>query len=66
LPRPYDDRVTSARKGLLERFFDFYSISFGITAPPPAKQKLLFVVLIGFFVLTAIIMFLVAKFASRL
>lgn len=54
----------SERKGILQNFFDFYSVFFGVTAPPPQRQKLILVLLIVFFVLTGMMMFLVAELAS--
>ncbi len=54
------------REGLLQRFFNFYSIYFGITAPPPAKQKLLLGVLVLFFVLLVVGLVVVAEVVSHL
>jgi len=46
---------------LLQRFFDFYAVYFGVTPPPPNRQKLMLAALIGFFVVLAGVLVLVAK-----
>jgi hypothetical protein len=56
----------SERKSLLQKFFDFYSIYFGVTVPPPGRQKLLLALLIAFFLITGLAMYLVAQFASNI
>jgi hypothetical protein len=56
----------SERRGLLHRFFDFYSVYFGVTSPPPAKQKLVLALLLAFLLITGLLMYLVAHFASTL
>ena len=55
-----------AAPGLLQRFFDFYSVFFGITAPPPKKQKLVFWVLIAFVMVLVGVLVLIAKVVSTL
>ncbi|HWR13303.1 MAG TPA: hypothetical protein VN577_00635 [Terriglobales bacterium] len=58
--------MASERKGLIEQFFDFYSVYFGVTAPPPAKQKLMLAALVFFFVGLALVLFVVAELVSKL
>jgi len=53
-----------AKPGLLQRFFDFYSVYFGITPPPPHRQKLMVILLVSFAVMLVIILVLVGKLAS--
>jgi len=53
-----------ARPGLLQRFFDFYSVFFGITAPPPSRQKLFVALLLAFFVGVIVMMVVVGKLVS--
>jgi len=55
-----------SRPGLLQRFFDFYSVYFGITAPPPQKQKLMVGLLLAFLVALVIVLVVVAKVVSSL
>ena len=55
-----------ASSGLLQRFFDFYSVVFGITAPPPAKQKLVLAVLVVFVAVLVVMLVVVGKFVSTL
>jgi len=50
--------------GLLQRFFEFYSVFFGVTAPPPQKQKLVVALLVAFVVFVIVAMFVVAKLAT--
>jgi hypothetical protein len=54
-----DDNVS--KPGLLQRFFDFYAVYFGVTPPPPSRQKLMLGLLIGFFVVLVGVLLLVAK-----
>jgi len=53
-----------SKPGLLQRFFDFYSVYFGITAPPPEKQKLMVVLLAAFVVVLVLVLVVVAKVVS--
>jgi hypothetical protein len=53
-------------EGLLQRFFDFYSVYFGVTAPPPARQKLVLVTLLGFAIVLVVGLVLFAEFVSHL
>ena len=46
---------------LLQRFFDFYAVYFGVTPPPPHRQKLVLAALIAFFVVLVGVLVLVAK-----
>ncbi|MGZ4814062.1 MAG: hypothetical protein ACXVZV_01540 [Terriglobales bacterium] len=55
-----------SRPGLLQRFFDFYAVYFGVTAPPPHRQKLMLGLLVGFVVVLAIVLVVVAKVVSNL
>ena len=50
-----------ARPGWLQRFFDFYSVYFGITAPPPQQQKLMVGILVAFLVVLVAVLYVVAK-----
>ena len=51
---------------LLQKFFDFYSTYFGITAPPPEKQKLMVGLLAVFVVVLIVVLVVVAKVVSGL
>jgi len=55
-----------SRPGLLQRFFDFYSVYFGVTAPPPEKQRLVLGLLLAFVVGLVIVLVVVAKVVSTL
>lgn len=52
--------------GLLQKFFDFYSVYFGITAPPPERQRLMVALLIAFVVVLAAVLFAIAKVVSSI
>ena len=52
--------------GLLQKFFDFYSVYFGITSPPPEKQKLMVGLLVLFVVALVVVLVIVAKVVSGL
>jgi hypothetical protein len=58
--------VNVSSPGLLQRFFDFYSVYFGITAPPPKRQKLVVILLIAFVVILVTTLVLVGRFVSTL
>lgn len=53
-----------SRRPLLQRFFEFYSVYFGITAPPPEKQKLVVGLLVAFVIVMIVAMVVVARLAS--
>ena len=54
------------RRSVLQRFFDFYAMYFGVTAPPPEKQKLVVAILIVFFVLLGVGLVVFAEILGRL
>ncbi len=54
------------RPGLLQRIFDFYAVSIGVTPPPPHRQKIMLALLIGFFVVLIGVLVLVAKLVSSI
>ena len=56
----------SEREGLLQRFFHFYAIYFGVTAPPPAKQKIVLAVLVLFVILLVVGLAVFAEFVAHL
>ncbi len=58
------DTDPAPRPGLLQRFFEFYSVFFGVTAPPPHRQKIVVILLVAFVVIVAIAMIVVAKLAT--
>ncbi len=55
--------MNDSRPGL-QRFFDFYAVYFGVTAPPPHRQKLMLGLLIAFVVGLVIVLVVVAKVVS--
>jgi len=58
--------MNDSRPGLLQRFFDFYAVYFGVTAPPPHRQKLMITLLVAFVVGLVIVLIIVAKVVSSL
>jgi hypothetical protein len=63
MPQP---TKSGEQEGLLQRFFHFYAIYFGVTAPPPAKQKIVFAVLVLFFILLVAGLVIFAEFVAHL
>jgi hypothetical protein len=51
---------------MLQKIFDFYAMYFGVTAPPPEKQKLVLIVLIAFFVLLAVGLLVFAEIVAKM
>lgn len=58
--------ISQQDEGLLQRFFHFYSIYFGVTEPPPARQKLVLAILILFVVLLFVGLVFFAQFVAHL
>ena len=54
------------KTSFLQRFFDFYAVYFGVTPPPPNRQKLVLGLLIGFFVGLVGVLILVAKVVGNM
>ena len=64
--KPTSDKETEARPGLLQRIFDLYAVTIGVTPPPPHRQKLVLLVLIVFLVGLVAVLILVGKLVSNL
>ncbi len=64
--RCYHAGVSEKRAGLLQRFFDFYAVSIGVTPPPPEKQKWVLIILIAFFVGLVALLVVVANVVSQI
>src|ERR1700750_1337667 len=54
------------RPGLLQRLFDLYAVTIGVTPPPPHRQKLVLVLLTTFIVGLIAVLILVGKLVSSL